>query len=513
MALMAASEMFRARRIDRVIVVVPTDQLRRQWNMEAAKYGLDITAEYRNSAGPLTAAVHGAVVTYAQIAGQPSLWRKHAYDKPTLVVFDEIHHAGDADHTSWGPAIREAFEVAESRLLLSGTPFRTDGSRIPFVEYDGNGMSISNRGIDYGLGVKRGIVRPLRFEVHDGTAEWMDGATKVEVLISSAKDENVSRAMRTLYDAGNDWIPSVMVKANAELTRARAEMPDAGGLVLAPSRGHADMYAALMQGICGEPVQVVYSESDTEPRKVIDSFTKSSARWLVAVDMVSEGVDIPRLAVGVYASRKTTELWFRQVAGRFVRMRGDDDTMTGTVLIPAAAPLVEMAKRIESEASVALDEAVKEARSRNESEGRQITFDLVEPLAASESVLSEAVVSGVTVDDAELRNAERVQREIGGSLNAVHRMDLALALRMAGATPVGKITVEVPPSAVSGDAERLALRKQINRMVGRYCAQYGEEYAKVHGELNKRSDGGKIANADAAGLVKRLDMITEWLRS
>ena len=35
--------------------------------------------------------------------------------------------------------------------------------------------------------------------------------------------------------------------------------------------------------------------------------------------MVSEGVDIPRLRVGVYATTTTTDLFFRQAVGRFVR--------------------------------------------------------------------------------------------------------------------------------------------------------------------------------------------------
>ena len=41
--------------------------------------------------------------------------------------------------------------------------------------------------------------------------------------------------------------------------------------------------------------------------------------WIVAVNMVSEGVDIPRLRVGVYATAAKTPLIFRQIVGRFVR--------------------------------------------------------------------------------------------------------------------------------------------------------------------------------------------------
>ena len=72
-------------------------------------------------------------VTYAQVAAHPALHRQRTENRRTLVIFDEIHHAGDA--LSWGDAVKEAFDPARRRLALTGTPFRSDANPIPFVTY------------------------------------------------------------------------------------------------------------------------------------------------------------------------------------------------------------------------------------------------------------------------------------------------------------------------------------------------------------------------------------------
>ena len=79
--------------------------------------------------------------------------------------------------------------------------------------------------------------------------------------------------------------------------KARAVIPDAAGLLLCDDRAHARATAALLRTIAGEkPVVVVSDEPGAHAR--IDRFARGgadAARWLVAVNMVSEGVDVPRL--------------------------------------------------------------------------------------------------------------------------------------------------------------------------------------------------------------------------
>ncbi len=130
--------------------------------------------------------------------------------------------------------------------------------------------------------------------------------------------DQIAQAWRTALDPSGDWIQRVLEAADKRLTEVRRGMPDAGGLVIASDHETARAYAALLRRISGERPAVVLSDDPTASKK-ISAFAQSTARWMVAVRMVSEGVDVPRLAVGVYATSVSTPLFFAQAVGRFVR--------------------------------------------------------------------------------------------------------------------------------------------------------------------------------------------------
>lgn len=506
MALGAARELRDAGEIARIIVVVPRENLKHQWADVAASFDIDLNANYRNDDGALTAARDGAVTTYQQVIYAPSIWRMHTNTR-TLVIFDEVHHAGD--EKSWGSSIREAFDNAARKLLLSGTPFRTDGTPIPFVTYDGNGVSISHGGINYADAVGRNIVRPIQFEVLDGNAQWIDLGTTVSMKMSDGIDhEEQMRAWSVMRDPNQQWIPSVFCRANAELTRQREQLPSAGGLIYATTIDDAEHYAELMSNICGEPVTVIYSKMEGDPNAEIKRFANGNQRWLVAVKMVSEGVDIPRAVVGVFASDQMTEMWFRQVVGRHVRIIGPDDEIVATMFIPNIAKLCDLANRIESEAMVALREASRERTEMTMPRG-EIQLSLIEPLHASEADLTEVIRQGEVLSRDEISYAEQLRQAHG--LTQLHASDIANLLRdhdrrqqqtearvqHIGTFPVAEVV------RVSGDTERKALRKQIRQIVGRVHRATGREHQEINYELMKVF-GGRVTEADTDGLRKRI---------
>ena len=110
------------------------------------------------------------MVTYAQVAAHPTLHRVRTEQRKTLVVFDEIHHGGDAK--TWGDAIREAFGDATRRLALTGTPFRSDDSPIPFVTYEAGADGVLRSEADHTYGYAEaladGVVRPVVFLAYSG---------------------------------------------------------------------------------------------------------------------------------------------------------------------------------------------------------------------------------------------------------------------------------------------------------------------------------------------------------
>lgn len=512
-ALTAAKMLIDRGDITRIIVVVPTAHLRNQWAQAGARAGIQLDNTFANGNTVIAKDYDGTVVTYATIAAQPQLWRRLATQQQSLIVLDEVHHAGEADHLSWGPALTDAFGPAYRRLLLSGTPFRSDGRPIPFVTYE-QGKCVPSINYDYGTALAdRDVVRPIAFPALDGTMRWRDAGTIVAADLATVDEERLARALDTAYDPTGEWIRSVLRRADAELTRLREETPDAGGLIVASNQYNARQYAGILKRITGETPTVAISD-EPDASDLIKAYGKGSQRWIVAVQMVSEGVDIPRLALGVYASRISTEMFFRQVVGRFVRMRGVEDETTATLYIPSIEPLLSYARDIERTVEAVLAEEEREHRERSEKGPQQtaLTLDLVEPLDSTEATHHSTIFRAEAFSDIELRRAENAARQ-AGMPSAVTPEMMAHALRLAGAgRVVGTATVAAPaPEQARPLAEEKAsLRKLITRKVGQLQRRTEVEFSHIHSQMNRRcGDTAKTATTET--LNKRLELLDQWL--
>ena len=348
-ALRIATELLTAGDVHKVTVVCPTEHLKYQWAEAAARVGIRIDPSYVNSQGALGAQFDGVAVTYAQVAANSNLHRARTDRTRTLVILDEIHHGGDA--RSWGDAIREAFTPARRRLSLTGTPFRSDESPIPFVTYTEEAGGIKRSRADYSYGYAEaladGVVRPVMFMSYSGQMHWRTKAgDEVAARLGEPLTKDMeSQAWRTALDPGGEWIPAVLAAADQRLTEVRRQVPDAGGLVIASDQNSARAYAKQLRAITGQAPTVALSD-DTGASSRIETFAASTDRWLVAVRMVSEGVDVPRLAVGVYATSASTALFFAQAIGRFVRSRAKGET--ASVFLPSVTPLLALAGEMEA---------------------------------------------------------------------------------------------------------------------------------------------------------------------
>ena len=289
------------------------------------------------------------MVTYAQVAMHPYKHYAVATARRTLVILDEIHHGGDAK--SWGDGIRTAYADVERRLALTGTPFRSDDAAIPFVRYedDGEGYLKSKADHTYGYSdaLADGVVRPVVFLAYSGEARWRTSAGEEYAarLGEPLNAEQTARAWKTALDPRGDWIPAVLQAAHTRLLQLRKHMPDAGGLVIATDKTTARAYAKILEKLSSTPVAVILSDEEGASDR-IEEFSNSTHEWMVAVRMVSEGVDVPRLAVGVYATSASTPLFFAQAIGRFVRSRMPGET--ASVFLPSVPVLLDLAARLET---------------------------------------------------------------------------------------------------------------------------------------------------------------------
>ena len=310
-ALTIASTLLAAKAVRAVTVVAPTEHLKQQWADAAATLGVRLDPRFTNAQGATGQGFDGVVVTYAQVASHPMLHRARTENRKSLVILDEIHHAGDA--MSWGSAVREAFEPAAHRLALTGTPFRSDVNAIPFVRYepddDGLPRSASDHAYGYADALRDGVVRPVLFLAYSGEMRWRTRAGD-EIAARLGEDvgpDATAQALRTALDPQGEWIGSVLAAADQRLGEVRGTVPDAGGLVIATDHATARAYARLLSKICGEKVPTVLSD-DPKASAVIEKFAASSGRWMVAV---LPGWRLIRLGSGI--GQSCTMSWRRRL--------------------------------------------------------------------------------------------------------------------------------------------------------------------------------------------------------
>ena len=350
-ALELARDLLSRRACGRVIVLCPTTPLTRQWATAAASLGVQLQPDAR-AANP-SRDFDGVAITYARVASDPRSWAAEV-SPDTLVIVDEAHHLGE--DLAWGASFQRAFAAAPRWLLLSGTPFRSDATPIPGVRYDGEGLVVPDVSYTYAEAVADGVCRPVAFVTFDGTLSWRSGEDVVESsfeTVLSARE--AARRYRTAISAElPEGLARIVREADARLHSLRsAGHRDAGALAVAADAGHARQLAKLLREVTGRaPVVVLHTDANAA-RKLAD-FRASRERWIVAVNMVSEGVDIPRLRVGVYASAAKTALIFRQIVGRFVRTSPNMRAEPSWLYLPAEQTLRTHASEIESELRHAL---------------------------------------------------------------------------------------------------------------------------------------------------------------
>lgn len=531
-ALTLASWLLHHHVVQQITVVAPTEHLKKQWAEAAARIGIRLDPEY--SAGPVSKDYHGVAITYAGVGVRPMLHRNRCEQRKTLVILDEIHHAGDSK--SWGEACQEAFDPATRRLALTGTPFRSDTNPIPFVAYEeGNdGIRRSSADYTYGYGnaLADGVVRPVIFLSYSGNMRWR---TKAGDEIAARLGEPMTRdaigqAWRTALSPTGDWIPNVLAAADKRLTEVRKGIPDAGGLVIATDQESAREYAKILKKITGDRPAVVLSDEKAASKK-IDQFSQDGSRWMVAVRMVSEGVDVPRLAVGVYATTISTPLFFAQAVGRFVRSRRRGET--ASVFLPTIPMLLDFANEMEVERDHVLDKPKKGSDEENPfaeedqllADAEKLEDEETEEQLPFEALESDAVFDRVLYDGAEFGmqahpGSEEEQDYLGiPGLLEPDQVQLLLQKRQtrqiahsrqkpaAEADLLEKAAEDRP---VVTHKKLLELRKQLNTMVSAYTHQSGKPHGVIHTELRRVCGGPPSAEATAGQIQDRIKKVQEW---
>jgi superfamily II DNA or RNA helicase len=470
-ALEVARQWMQAGSDRRVIVVVPSSNLRTQWSKEAARFGIELqTKEFGTN---FKHGFQGGVTTYHTVANSRMLFRKLCSVAPTLVIFDEIHHCGEETH--FGEGIKEAFELAKEKLSMSGTPWKTDGKPIPFIMYDGNGYALADYRYDYPNALTDEVVRCLVFDhakgslTNDITGETLD-------LTGEISEKEAAFRLRRLLDAEGEYVRKQIEDAHRKLIECRKTVPDAGCLAVCIDQFHAAKVASVIQDVTGCEPSVIVSDDEIE-NDTVESFRRSKTEWLVSVKKVSEGTDIKRLQVLCYLTNVTSELFFRQVIGRVSRVRNMED-YEGYVYIPADPRLIACAKNIENAQVLAIKEQAE--RELRELEKREMQIEFTSYTTSHEGSVF-VMIGNEQVDVHEAREIERVAEQAGLTMQKVREVRL-----LFGTINSQSVINDNSDVIITKEDRCKDLRNKCNKKVKNLAIINGKEYWEIHRQFSPK---------------------------
>ena len=484
--------------VDRVVVIAPRSEVINQWSDDfrwiTGRPMFKVTA----ADGDIGALGVDVCATWSAIQRLLPELQAICRASRVLVICDEHHHA--AVKAAWGESADGAFAQARFALILTGTPIRSDGEESVWLAYDDAGaIDHPDEGtytLTYGDAVDFGYCRPVTFHRHegkfsvdlDGTAVRVSGQKPAELSPELKRVPGLQTALDfyrlacTAQYQSDGVTPlltgfqgTMLQSASEKLTELRLRLPNAGGLVIAPSIDMAAYMVALLEQLEGERPMLVHSNM-SNPSNIIKAFRNTDKRWLVSVMMVSEGVDIKRLRVLSYLPNALTELAFRQAVGRVVRTMGPEDDTRAYVVMPSFETFNRYARRVEEEMAPSQRVQNRSARSKRcgscgdecalnaqECPGCGYVFPVapeqiktcddcggINPLSAREChfcgksfghdfnlTLDEALRTGVIargmdIDEAEVQEAERIAPQIR---SAVLRSGDARLVRIVQALP------------------------------------------------------------------------------
>lgn len=507
---------------ERCIVVSPTSALKVQWLNELwanFKISLELDRPRESAGGDF----HGVSVTYQGLAASAENFKAGCEQiGRTLVILDEPHHAGE--NKSWGDAIETAFNADGVKvLLLTGTPWRTDGLAIPFAPYDKNNNLKPAFSYGFSQAIKDQVNRAPRFFTFDADkVSWLDLDTgehheKNTLELSDETDSN--RAYRSALE-DPETIERMFKAADEQITYLRNhEDLRAGGLLIAKDLKAAEAARSMIEIITGQSPRIVHNDIPN-PQAVIEEFKNSLDRWIVAVEMITEGIDIKRLRCCIYAHRAKTELFIRQVVGRFTRRYAREDEIDdqfGYMFMLQNKLLMELAEKIEQETLVAVkDLNIGPCSGMGGGDG------LMKGILGTGANLidGDGVVGGRRID----RQALAYVRKIINSESILLGMDLMQAVHLMEVT--GRLEKELAQGAKraaekekeeeSPDTKKDKLRKEYTNIVRRFVRdKFGKDAPKYYSEtfkkFNRVAGFVKVDDASIEQLQGAIDMVRQEL--
>jgi superfamily II DNA or RNA helicase len=513
--------------INLAIVLAPTVNIQLLWVEELEGIGLKATEEasnfslrWRKEANvSMTEDNQIIVLTYAQLARDERLIAEMARRAgKTLTIGDEIHHADDDE--KFGSAVQILADASARTLALSGTPFNSTGGALALCEHetdiDHTGKPIrrtlATYTYSYGDAIQHFVCRPAEFIKVYGRGEATYRLISDKSLFKRITDLAAQRKadrIAALLDPEGEFMEECARQAVRELARFRAAGDKKSAmLVVARNKAHGAQMARLLARTCEAEkqrflIQEIYNDTPKAHERITNLVTDLTD-IIVSVRMISEGVDIKRLRVGLFATDWMTRMFFIQFAGRFVRHedRLDKYTQFAKIIVPAHRQLLEYIREIEI--------MIESAAILEPGEGS----GPIEKKSEFIEVNTEATSVGLIYRSQETERLDLAESFFSAAPSAKGRIPSALAIDIAKELGLDGASPDKPSKQRIdwGNLNDLMVRAVVKRL--KENGQSDEElYARVQGQAN-HAVGIKKKDALTAEdtLIRRHTFLQAWLK-
>lgn len=311
-----------------------------------------------------------------------------------ILVLDEFHHL--EEEGEWTRPLRELYNAACFRVLMTGTLARGDQKKIAFTPYVQQGDDFVACHADNGEtafitynrkdALADHAIIPLEFHFADGVASWLKESGKETTAKLSTGRGDANQALYTalqteyarelLAEGVMHWNvhqPDLLKDCRSDAERRAMRKHNEGRfgsalLVVAASIKSAKEYTALLkrQGLHAE---IATSDDSPEAVKQIKALKAGKLKILCCVGMCYEGLDCPSISHIIILTNIRSLPWMEQCVARAVRIdpqAGPYESQRGYIFAPADRMFTELAAKIESDQTEAVALGKKEAMAKGE---------------------------------------------------------------------------------------------------------------------------------------------------
>ncbi len=337
LALAVVDALFKAGRIDAVAVFTPRLGLCSQFELDWQA----VRAHFQPGAmGPIVhrenAAIHalrtfGYVSSYQSLCADPAVHRRFArrHSGRLAIVCDEAHYLGEklygsGDTTQAARILSDLGEHAACKIVMTGTPYRSDENPIVFAKYDHQGNIVADVQITYADGVAQGFLRPFDAVLFDGRLYQTRRRQRRGRAVYATEEIELRHTAQQLTRVATDphfW--QVAARHAFEKVKELQEIwPRYCGIAGCATQEHARQVADYLQSLGARCLLAVSDDSNAHEN--LRAFKRGGWDMLVTVGMAHVGYDHKPIAVAAVLNGIREYNWLDQFtmrAGRVIPNR------------------------------------------------------------------------------------------------------------------------------------------------------------------------------------------------